>query len=581
VVAQVSYEAPATKRAPMLSRVKDAYYSFRYGNDYHNRNTDVVVLEDLPGYSASAGNAHQSITSYLDGEKYPGGFGFTKLYVTDYWTLRARSRQLFEDNLYARGLIRRLITNEINKGLELESTPITGILGLDDDALNEWTDDIEERFHVWAKNPLMCDHAELKTFGKLQRMIRQMALVSGDVLVILRISQKTGLPKIQLVDADRVQTPYGYTPRAGNKIIHGVELDNRNRQIAYHILQDDLSYRRVPAYGERSGRKIAWLAYGTDMLLDEVRGKPLLHTVLQSLREIDRYRDSEQRAALINSILALSVEKTEDKPGTTPFSSGAVRRGAVMQDTGDDKKRTFNIAEQIPGMIIDELQQGEKAVAHSTQRPNVNYAGFETAILSGVAWANEIPPEIFLLQFYQNYSASRGAVNEFKTYLDRVRSDFAESNLEPIYQEWLISEILQGRIKADGLLEAWRDPNQYHIFGAWVDSDWSGAIKPSVDLKKEVSGYVQMINEGLITRDRASKELTGTKYSKNSQRLKRENEQLAEANKPLVGLLPASEPGRSGGGAGVDDEETTQAIAERVVSMLEDDEANNLTKLEK
>src|SRR5262245_39395481 len=46
---------------------------------------------------------------YHDGEKFPGGFGFTDLLIPDYWTLRARSTQLFKKNLYARGLVRRLV----------------------------------------------------------------------------------------------------------------------------------------------------------------------------------------------------------------------------------------------------------------------------------------------------------------------------------------------------------------------------------------------------------------------------------------------------------------------------------------
>lgn len=55
-------------------------------------------------------------TNFTDfnGEKFPGGFGITNIFTTDYWTLRVRSEQLFKDNLYAKGLIRRLITNEIS-----------------------------------------------------------------------------------------------------------------------------------------------------------------------------------------------------------------------------------------------------------------------------------------------------------------------------------------------------------------------------------------------------------------------------------------------------------------------------------
>src|SRR5262245_32647493 len=59
-----------------------------------------------------------------NGTKFPGGFGPTEVPIPDYWTLRQRSAALFETNLYARGIIGRLVGNEINVGLHLEATPV-------------------------------------------------------------------------------------------------------------------------------------------------------------------------------------------------------------------------------------------------------------------------------------------------------------------------------------------------------------------------------------------------------------------------------------------------------------------------
>jgi hypothetical protein len=92
------------------------------------------------------GNIEQK---FHTGSKFEGGFGATQLIVPDYWTLRARSRQLFKTNLYARGLIRRLVTNEIAIGLHLEATPVESLLGVPEDSLAEWSEDIETRFALW------------------------------------------------------------------------------------------------------------------------------------------------------------------------------------------------------------------------------------------------------------------------------------------------------------------------------------------------------------------------------------------------------------------------------------------------
>lgn len=483
-----------------------------------------------------------------NGEKFPGGFGPTELLTADYWTLRARSAQLFETNLYARGMIRRLVTNEINTGLHLEATPAEKILGFGEDELAEWAEDVETRFSLWGSLPRLCDHLERESFGELQCTARMEALICGDLLVVLLQGPATSLPRVRLISGDQVQTPLAPPGvQAGHRIVHGVELDAVGRQVAYWVRRSDssgmpLQSERIAAVGTATGRPQAWLIYGADKRHDAVRGKPLLSLVLQSLREIDRYRDAVQRKAAINAVIAMFVKKTQATPGSRPLAGGAVRRGTDTTVDQTGKVRTFNVAELIPGVVLDELAVGEEPEGFMPNGTDEKFGDFEEAIIQAVAWGNEVPPEILRLSFSSNYSASQAAINEFKIYLNRVRNTFGLGFCQPIYADWLLSQALRGTVPADALLAAWRDPSKLELFAAWTSSDWTGHIKPAVDLSKLVRGYAELLEQGLMTRDRASRELTGTKYSQNVQKLRRENEQLAEANKPLAALEPA--PGR-------------------------------------
>lgn len=506
-----------------------------------------IQLSDLDPFQPKASVGMGSSQGWgFTGEKFPGGLdassNFTTfdsiatINLTNYWVLRNWSNKLFTENLYARGLIRRLITNEINTGLTLEATPIGSILGIDDETLNVWTENVENRFTIWGKNPDVCDFRRLATFGSTQRAIRIAALVSGDVLVVLRHSRVTNLPGIQLVPGESIITPVDDKPRAGHEIVHGVELDGKKRQVAAWVRQSDGTTKRVPFVGERTGRRLAWLVYGTEKRHEEVRGQPILSLVLQSLKEIDRMRDAEQRAAVINSMLAMVVEKDVDKLGTLPLTGAAVRRDSIPIADGSGGTRDLTLNGQLPGFVLDELQQGEKIKSFDTSRPNVNFGVFEAAIVNAVAWANEIPPEILTLAFQNNYSASRAAMNELKMYLNKMRSEFGDTVCQPIYVSWLLSEVRNNKISAAGLFEASRDPRKYDTFGAWVLSEWDGAIKPSVDLLKEVKGYQAMVTEGWITNDRAAKELSGTKFSRNIKRVEQENGMKAEAKRPLLEL---------------------------------------------
>jgi lambda family phage portal protein len=472
-----------------------------------------------------------------DGEKFPGGLGAIDLVSMDYWALRARSAQLFRTNLYARGIIRRMVTNEINTGLHLECTPEEKILGKEEDALADWSEDVENRFSLWQADSWLCDHQERMTFGALQALARMEALVSGDVLVVLRQHRETGLPRVQLINGACVQSPFDKVKLAvGNRICHGVELDSMDRQVAYWVTQRDGTSKRLPAWGEKSGRRLAWLVYGTDKRLDDVRGEPVLSLVMQSLKEIDRYRDSIQRKAVVLSMLAMFVKKGEDKPGTRPLAGGALRRGVDAAQDSEGKKRHFRSAEMIPGLVIDELQHGEEPHAFQHNGAYEKFGEFEEAIVQAFAWALEIPPEILRLSFSSNYSASQAAINEYKMALNKLRTTFGESFCQPIYVEWIISAALTGKIRADGLVESWRDTKQYDVFAAWTHADWAGNIKPAVDMSKLVRGYKEQVAEGFMTRDRATREINGTKFSKNVQKLKRENEMLAEAMRPLKEL---------------------------------------------
>jgi len=491
------------------------------------------------GADSGAAYTFDIINSFFGGDKFAGGFGLTKDYFIDYWTLRVRSVQLFTENPYAKGILNRLITNEINTGLTLEATPEDTLISLSEEAANTWAENTEILFKLWGENKKLCDWRQQETFSQLEQTARRTALLSGDIVVILRQSTATRLPIVEIIDGVHVISPgeaalVQAAKRRGNKILHGVELDKNNRHVAYFIKTADGKSRRVPVVGEKSKRRMAFMIYGSKRRVDDVRGMPLLACVLQSLKEIDRYRDSEQRAAFVNSILALFVKKTKDKPGSLPVTGGAVRKDTVEVEQGDGSLKSLGLSRMMPGLYIDELQTGEEPTSYDTKRPNVNFKEFEAAIISAVAWALEIPPEILFLSFNNNYSASRAAINEFKLYLDKARTDFAQDFCKPIYEQWLINMVLIDMIVAPGFLEAWRDPRQWHVFGAWLSSEWAGAIKPSVDREKEVKAYERMIKKGWITNDRASKELTGTKFSQNVKRLTKENEQIADANKPLL-----------------------------------------------
>lgn len=477
------------------------------------------------------------IDGVFDGQTFPGSLNTAQINWTDYYTLRARSAQLFQENPYCKGVIRRLLTNEIHTGLNLEAHPVQSLINLTDDDAMKWSDDREIDWKLWGNDAEQCDWEKRRTLGELALECRQTALIEGDCLEVFRVNPKTGLPAIELIGGRHIKTPFGKKPRPGNKIVHGVELDSNNRHVAYWVqvikensdyleLSDkDLEYRRIPVRGEKSGRLIAKLIYGTEKTkMDDVRGEPILANMLYMIGELKKGMDSEQRGFTINSMLAYFIENEGTGIPTSPVTGGATRKGSIDVTQPDGSTKAWNYARNVPGMVFQKLGRGEKPVPFNHQRPNSGVGKFEEIIVNTFAWSLEIPPEIVRLLFQSNFSASRQANNEFENYLSKRCWKFGLEFYQPAYELHTLLSALNGRIQAPGLLEAWRNPKERNIYNAWMYSEWKGLVRHSVDIKKDVDAMAKALDYGMVTGDYASRKISGQGYFENHKQRKREIE---------------------------------------------------------
>lgn len=512
---------------------------------------------------------------YDNGEKFPGGYGTTEVALPDYWTLRARSADLFERNLFARGLIRRIVENMVATGLTLEALPIESILGFQPDELEEWSEDVEQRFAIWANNKKLCDYTEQRTFGEIQQDILRESLVGGDCVVVNRISEEYRTPQLEVIDGMRIQSP-PRKPPPGRRYVDGVELDERGRHVAYWLVKQNgfkREYERIPCYGEKTKRRLAWMVYGSDKRVGQVRGKPLLAIVLQSLKEIDRYRDSTQRKAGIGATIAGYVTRAADAAaralGNKAGSGGlgAVRKGAKLDAVaGNGETRRFGVEDYVPGIFVHTLEPGEEIKQLNNSAATEDFADFQNAVLSAVAFCCSIPPEVFIMSYDKSFSASQAANNDFKIALATWRRTFGGNACSPVYEDWLITEVLRGKVKARGFVASVGNPSEYETYYGWINAEWCGQVKPAVDLLKLVSAYERQVAQGFITRERATMELNGSDYRKNVKKLLKENALLALANAPdtrvdtLAKALPAPSESKDEDEDETQDSETAEVI---------------------
>lgn len=437
-------------------------------------------------------------------------------------TLRQRSRDLYcGGSTLATGAIKRLRTNAVGTGLHLKSTINEEILGITPEEARKLEETIEREFAHWA-NSTNCDIERIDNFYQLQQLALLNALLSGDSFALMTTTKRTGSIydlRIELVEADRVSTPDNET--INPLFCEGVEKNANGEVVAYHISKfHPLSFQdreprewvRVKAFGEKTGRRNVIHVMNRERI-GQVRGVPFLSPVIETIKQLGRYTEAEVLAAVINGLFTVFIEK-ESASDDVPFGE------AVPEDMQVDSEDEGSI-ELAPGAVID-LGEGEKANMVNPGRPNPNFDPFVMAIIKQIGAALEIPYELLIMAFSNNYSASRAAILEFFKVIKMYRAWFVTDFCQPIYEEWLCEAVAKGRINAPGFF------NDPIIKDAYCSAEWNGPSAGQLDPKKEVEAAELRVQGGFSTRERETTELTGTDFYKNIKQRKREEELLKE-----------------------------------------------------
>lgn len=416
-------------------------------------------------------------------------------------TLRRRSRQLANDNDYARRFLQMVEQNVAGpRGFKLQ---VRGRLrnGKLDRRGNET---VELHFKRWGQRGVCTMDGRMSWGDVCRKIVRHLAR-DGEVFIRLVTTNRNAYRSaLSFIDPERIDHDYNEDRLAnGNRVYMGVEVDAWFRPVAYHIrTYDDLlpsGLTRVPV----PASEILHL-YVVDYE-DQVRGTPWMHSAMARLHMLGGYEQAELVAAR-TAAAKMGFFKTPD--------------GAMMPADGeDDEGRLVTDAE--PG-TFETLPVGYDFVPFDPQHPTTAFAPFSKMMLRGVASGfgvtyNGLANDLEGVNFS---SMRQGALDERDGW--RVTQEFtADGACQVIYVFWL-----RNALAADAM------NLPIHLFDRYAVSHWQARGWQWVDPQKEVNASIAAIGHGLNSRTRVLAE-RGADYEEIIDELRTEQEIARDAGVSL------------------------------------------------
>jgi capsid protein len=502
------------------------------------------------GPEASYGYGRTLYVKSYDGEKNLGEIGPVYDYVLDHEVLRMRSWQAYLESEIAQTVLKKYSLWHIGKGLRLQAEPLEEVLkseGITFDA-EDFNEITEARFKAYSGSRI-ADYSDMRSLDKIARIAFVNAIIGGDVLVVLRYEE--GSVKVQLIDGAHVCSPYlgsdlfGTAKNSGHKIIHGVEVDAKGKHVRYYVRKPGVvfNYDVYPVEARNSfGQVTAFMVYGMDYRIDNTRGIPLISTVLESLKKLERYKEATVGSAEERQKIILQVVHQAYSDGENPMAkqlAKAFNAEAGANDLPEDIRGTqlANTVAATTNKSAFNMPVGAEMKTLESKN-ELYFKDFYTVNIDIVCAVIGIPPNVAMSKYDSNFSAARAAIKDWEHTLQVNRKDFSEQFYQNIYNFWLDIEVLNNRIQAPGYLMALLTKVRT-VLDAYRNARFAGANVPHIDPLKEVNAERAKLGKAaenipLATVESATEALNEGDSDSNMRQFAKEYEYAKELNIPVI-----------------------------------------------
>lgn len=444
------------------------------------------------------GDSRGVMTYSFTGEKNLGEMGPAINYNLDYDIMRVRSWQSMLESDVCKTIISRYNKWKIGKGLKLQCEPDDIVLASESISIDKYKfSTIVEARYALHKRSRKSDYSGMRYLDKLASIASTNAIVGGDVLVLKRFDGKN--ITTQLIDGCHVRSPllgseqYVAVLENGNRLINGIEMDGTGKHVAFWVYTCGASgipeYRRIEARSKTNGLQIAFLIYGSEHRLDNVRGLPLLAACLETAKKMERYKEAVLGSAEEIAKIVYQVVHQVYSDGSNPL---AERLAQIAGFDGDKPEQSVDalgqaVADKVAATTNKtalNMPIGAKLEAVKNDTP-LQFKDFYSVNSKLVCATVGIPHAVAFSDYDGSYSSSRAGIMDWAHTLDVDRDDFGMEFYQKDYEFWLDVMVEMGKIYAPGYIYA-RETGDDIVLSAFRKTRWVGAQVPHIDPLKEV-----------------------------------------------------------------------------------------------
>lgn len=459
----------------------------------------------MPGSSWSAGGYMRGETGPTFANWYPSPRDPADEVRAAYVRAAGRANDIIHNSGWLTGAIDQAVANTVGLGLRLRCLPDARLLGWTEDEATDWAAAVEDRFALWANDPLECDIEGRRTFGQMQSAAFRAWFGPGEIVSECAVKQRPGglyATKVRLIPAYRLSQRTSY-PR----LVQGVQMDADWMPTSYWFWR-----RQMPLGAEqeieieaRNARGRPRINHVFDGVPGQFRGISPLVSALETARKFDQLSQATLTANLVRAVFAATItsdEPTEDaiKGFLTPQEQArmeaenlsAYDAWASMQEGWYRHKGSIDLG--INGRFAHLFPGQELKLLGGTDKPG-DFREMTLVLLREIMRCLGLTYESGTGDYSgATYASVNNATSEiFQITLSR-RKNIVGRFCAPHFEAWLEEDIARGGTPFPGGLAGF-----YRLRAAAVRHEWVGAPKPQADALKQQKAHQGYREMGVVT----------------------------------------------------------------------------------